>query len=178
MKKVILSAVFLALLTIWSTSLYAQNRPVLKPGMIFIIKPELHILFDAQFLGRYEFADPFSFEYGGGFGINTTTFAYDFVLGGVLTFRRGKFVPTIRAAFVLKGLNQFSQSPPPGRSGGEYNNDMILAGSFGPEFNWIMKNKRWLGFGVSLELGETVTDFEGKGKVFYLGILPYLNFVF
>ncbi len=180
MKRVLLSVLLFVIATTFSITSFAKNTFVFRPGVIIMTHPEVHVMFDGEFDYRYEFASPFYFEFGSGLNINTTTFAWDFLLGGLLRFPSRKLSTTIRMSFLIKELSQFAQTKPRyiGQSESNYNNDIILAGVFGAGLNWRLKKHRELGIEVNVEAGKTVTDFEGKGQCFYFAVLPTLDFVF
>ena len=143
----------------------AKNAPVLKTGWMFMIEPETRYLFDAQLTGRYEFAGPFSFEYGGGFGINLSTFTSDLILGGVVAFQKHGWEPYLRAAFLFKWIERFK---------GPDISDIALAATMSPGFSYKFKNGRSIGFDLAFEVGQVITHTER----FYWGIVPGLIFIF
>ena len=142
----------------------AQHRAVLKTGWMFMVKPFHRYLFDAQLVDRYRFAGPFSFEFGGGFSVNTTSMGTDFLLGGALEFPQGKWRITFRAAFITKWLFCYETE----------DSDAVLTSSFGPGFTYKFKNGRSIGFDLAFELGEVITG----SKRFYFGVVPGLIFIF
>ena len=158
-----------------TTQAVARNRAVMKTGWMFIIQPELHYLFDAQFTGRYQFAGPFAFEYGGGFGINLNTFTSDILLGGVLSFRRGHWVPYFRSAFLIKWIEVFDDDVAKKKNIID-RSYLVLAATMSPGFSYRFKNGRSIGFDVAFEVGEKVSP--TKHKHLYWGVLPGLIFVF
>ncbi len=149
----------------------ARNRTVMKFGWMFMVQPELHYLFDAQFTGRYQFAGPFSFEYGGGFGINLNTFTSDILLGGVLAFRRGHWVPYFRSAFLIKWVDIFDDNTAKNANDRSY---LVLAATMSPGFSYRFKNHRSIGLDVAFEVGKKVTG----TRQLYWGVLPGLIFMF
>jgi len=164
MKK---AAVFIILLTCFSMPVktMAKNKPVLKTGWMFMIEPEHRYLFDAQLTGRYDFAGPFAFEYGGGFGINLNTFTSDMLLGGVVTFKKHRWEPYLRAAFLFKWIEHFK---------GTDISDIALAASMSPGFSYKFRNGRSIGFDLAFEVGQIITHTE----TLYWGIVPGLIFIF
>lgn len=164
MKKVFIFIILALCIGTWNMA-YARNKPVLKLGWMFITEPEYHYLFDAQLTGRYEFAGPFSFEYGGGFGINLNTYTSDVLIGGVLAFHRDRWEPYFRADFLFKWIEQFK---------GNDISDIALAASISPGLSYRFKNGRSLGFDLAIEIGQILTNTEH----FYLGIVPGLIFIF
>jgi len=162
-KKLVLIILFSC--SVLTTNVMAGNKPVLKTGWMFIIQPETHYLFDAQLTGRYDFAGPFAFEYGGGFGINLNTFTSDVLLGGVLSFHKHDWEPYFRAAFLTKWIEKFK---------GPDISDIALAATLSPGFSYKFKNGRSIGFDIAFEIGEIITH----TKRFYWGMMPGMIFIF
>ena len=170
--------IILEILLTLPNSAQAQHRVALKTGWMFMIKPDVHYMFDAQVVDRYKFAGPFSLEFGGGFAINTNFMTGDFLIGGVLDFPVNRWNLSFRAAFIPKWLQGFSDKnaqkgspePPLNENGANF----ALVATFGPGFSYKFKNGRSIGFDLAFELGKIMT----KTERFYFGVVPGLIFVF